>query len=273
MDPEAERSTQLTFGESGPWVDWLPNMWHILAWPDHPIGVPSSPGPAGGERDDRSLFLAIKYWSPLPHLLMGALGWVDPALGIANWIAAGRPTSEPTLRLLERWWGSHITAVLEWQWRSDALRQASVEVHEAVGGVGSDWPRRRHSFETRREDSAGGAPVGDLGTRLWAGGTDPLHLGPHCVAALVAETDNSRLATDSVTGRAVLAVDSYLGWYRSLAQSAAMLPPRPDGHSWRVDVVVRPLGWLGTYRKSRDTGRWFTGPHRSHLLGWPSANS
>lgn len=38
MDPEVERSTSATFGESGPWVAWLPNLWHILAWPDHPIG-------------------------------------------------------------------------------------------------------------------------------------------------------------------------------------------------------------------------------------------
>ena len=38
-------------------------------------------------------------------------------------------------------------------------------------------------------------------------------------------------------------------------------------HDIRMDEVVRPLGWLGTYRKSRVTGLWFRGWHRWHMLG------
>jgi hypothetical protein len=35
-----------------------------------------------------------------------------------------------------------------------------------------------------------------------------------------------------------------------------------------VHVTVAPLGFLGTYRQSRVTGRWFTGKHSTHMLGW-----
>lgn len=63
-------------------------------------------------------------------------------------------------------------------------------------------------------------------------------------------------------------LDTYSGWYSALARLGATLPARFDGRSWRVDVVVRPIGWLGTYRQSRVTSRWFTGQHRWHELGW-----
>jgi hypothetical protein len=42
------------------------------------------------------------------------------------------------------------------------------------------------------------------------------------------------------------------------------ITPEP---SWRVDVVCQPLGWLGTFRRSRRSGLWFTGRHRWHELG------
>jgi hypothetical protein len=34
-----------------------------------------------------------------------------------------------------------------------------------------------------------------------------------------------------------------------------------------VDVFVRQIGFVGTYRRSRDTGLWFAGQHRYHAVG------
>ena len=56
------------------------------------------------------------------------------------------------------------------------------------------------------------------------------------------------------TRRAVLMLSAYEGWYLTLSRLGATLPAREDGRSWRVNVVVRPLGWLGSYRLSRRTG-------------------
>ena len=57
-----------------------------------------------------------------------------------------------------------------------------------------------------------------------------------------------------------------IGWYRALAEMGARLPHLEE-RSWHVDIVVKPVGSLGTYRQSRATGLWFSGPHRLHLVG------
>lgn len=84
------------------------------------------------------------------------------------------------------------------------------------------------------------------------------------------EVGSARWIKQSSRGTAVVLVPSYFGWLRVLHDADTVLSPRPDGRSWRVDVVCEPIGWLGTYRRSRVTGRWFTGRHRDHLLGWPT---
>jgi hypothetical protein len=67
--------------------------------------------------------------------------------------------------------------------------------------------------------------------------------------------------------RAALVCEAYEGWYHALRTCG--LTQTRHGSSWRVDVFVKPLGWLGTYRLSRQTGVWFSGQHRWHELGWP----
>jgi len=61
-----------------------------------------------------------------------------------------------------------------------------------------------------------------------------------------------------------LVLNGYSGWYRHLLDSG---PGNPAGRSRRIDVIVRPLGWLGTYRCSRTTELWFRCRHHLHLLG------
>ena len=56
---------------------------------------------------------------------------------------------------------------------------------------------------------------------------------------------------------------SYSGWYNHFMTS----PHDWQGaHGVRLDIV-RPLGWLGTFRKSRVTTLWFRGRHQWHMLG------
>jgi hypothetical protein len=100
------------------------------------------------------------------------------------------------------------------------------------------------------------------------GGTDPLHLSVHCTGPLAdPEGAPPTLLRSSVReGRAVLLLDSMVGWYRALIEGGESLPDL-QGRSWHVDVVVRPVGLLGTYRRSRASGLWFAGRHRFHLRG------
>lgn len=77
-------------------------------------------------------------------------------------------------------------------------------------------------------------------------------------------TPVAHTATDQ--RRAVLMLDSMVGWYAELAEQGQRLPDI-GSRSWHVDVVIRPVGWLGTFRRSHLTGLWFTGSHSVHAAG------
>jgi hypothetical protein len=137
-------------------------------------------------------------------------------------------------------------------WRVAAESETSVDM--------SGWEAR----EVPYRDGGPPSPVG--------GGRDPLHLAGHTLFGVAAREDGNEpvLLRDGAAGRACLILDSYGGWYRTLALSTMALAPPPGGKSWRVEVVCRPIGHLGVFRHSRLTGRWFAGHHRVHELGVPS---
>ena len=100
-----------------------------------------------------------------------------------------------------------------------------------------------------------------------SGGYDMLHLSGHFAGPLEDPPGEVHLVrTDSKRRRAVLLVDFMVGWYRALCTAGDTLPDLGE-RSWRVEVVVRPVGSLGVYRRSRETGIWFAGRHRYHELG------
>lgn len=68
--------------------------------------------------------------------------------------------------------------------------------------------------------------------------------------------------------RATLIVESMVGWYRALVEAGATLPKTAKERSWHVDVYARPVGYLGTYQRSRESGIWYSGPHRYQEPGF-----
>jgi hypothetical protein len=75
------------------------------------------------------------------------------------------------------------------------------------------------------------------------------------------------LLRDDSTHRACLIVDVYQGWYRALARTTTVLAPVRSRQAWTVEVICRPVGHLGLYRRCPHTGRWFAGSVNAHLLG------
>lgn len=61
----------------------------------------------------------------------------------------------------------------------------------------------------------------------------------------------------------MLLLDEAVGWYRALLERMS----QPSEDDWKVDVVIKPIGWIGTYRKSPTTGLWHAGDHDLHLRG------
>jgi hypothetical protein len=250
--------------DSGPWVWWLPLAWRAVADPtgNHPVPPPPStrePVHVGG--GDQHAY-AIAWWSPLLHLLFFGSGWVRPDLGLARWLELGQPDEDPVLRVVARWWGPYLADLLAWAGRGQELRNAAMQIGNALQTPVNDVPLPDHWADRRQSREW---------QNVWKVGSDELHLRPHAQGPI--ETNHAPVAhivaasADVRPPHAVLVLSAYQGWYKRLHRLGAQLPTRPDGDSWRVDVIVRPLGWLGTYRRSGLTGRWFSGRHRWHQLG------
>ncbi|MDA8047550.1 MAG: hypothetical protein M0Z30_20345 [Actinomycetota bacterium] len=101
----------------------------------------------------------------------------------------------------------------------------------------------------------------------FAGGSDPLHLSYHWTGPLQPSPQACTLLHGPPSAAAAsFTAEVGQGWYLKLAENGATLPPISE-RSWQVEVVVRSLGYLGTYRRSRRTGLWFAGKHRFREKG------
>jgi hypothetical protein len=226
----------------------VPAIWQAHADPSGTPAFPSREAAASG----------AEWWIPLVHLLCFSLGWPRPDIGLRSWIDQGRPLGHPALGLIEAIWGRDLDVFCVWCWR---YTHWFAQIAEAL-----DLPPDRapavamdRTWEERIIAQAGrDQPVG--------GGGDPLHLAVHAQSPIEPSTKSGDLLLGA-DRRAVLLLDEYRGWYRALHEQCGALPPLELDRSWRVDVIVRPVGWLGTFRRSRDSGRWFSGQHRFHELG------
>ena len=248
-------------GDRGPWTWELPRLWRMLADPEGPTRPPRRPWTT---RTDAGLSNRhIAYWAPLLTLTFGVLGWTRPAVGIHRWIEAGRPADDPPIAALARWWGDDAQALVAWSHHAPSLRELSKTIALRTGTeLGPDTPANDDANRT-------------LHPYFFAGGGDPMHLAWHAEVQLTGwfpqDGPLPRILHDPPDGphrAASLVLPSYGGWYTQLAHAGASLPQRQDGRSWRVHVTVPAVGYLGAYRRSRISGRWFAGRHQWHELGW-----
>jgi hypothetical protein len=86
------------------------------------------------------------------------------------------------------------------------------------------------------------------------GGTDSLHLARHINSPLERQKGSVLLFhSDPSSRRAVLIVEEMAGWYANLASAGSSLPDI-GSPSWYVDVVCKPVGWLGTTDEAERPG-------------------
>lgn len=243
--------------DEGAWTRWIADAYRFLAAPTLPQRFPMAPGSA----DD--VFAAAAYWDPLVHLLLYRLGWARPDLGMEWWHRAGKPTDDPTLALVAAIWDAD--GYLDWfvAWVASLDNDAfPLNTHR------SSKPETTVATFDRAwiAEQLEAAEASGIHNPL-SGGSDALHLRDHCRAPLRAAAPRAELLrTSRSSRRAVLTLDAAHGWYRTLMELGGQLPDI-DPRSWRVDVYVRSVGWLGTYRRSRKTGLWFSGRHRTHMAG------
>jgi hypothetical protein len=208
-------------------------------------------------------------WVAALQLCMFSLGWQSPALGLHRWRREGHPTEDPRLEVIAHLLGPDVVAA-NLNLLAFLFSRAASQL--SVGGPASFTQREWEAVPVPHDvNSYVETDHGHLVHMPFDGGgsKDPCHIAGHAVIAdrHISPVLDSVLVADRSTGTAALIVDGYAGWYEALAERAAKLASRADGRSWRIEVVVKPVGWLGTFRQSRRTGRWFSGPHSLHMWG------
>ena len=248
------------FGEEIPWGRSIPAVYHSLAAPNHPVPFQRAPQPG----DDA--YVASSYWTPLIHILRYGLGWLDMAKGMNWWESAGRPTDDPRLALIDQIWGSdgqmkYFVAQISsnGSWRRGIAERMGLDPRVTLDG--DPMPKAKHDQIVKEAKATGiKLPVG--------GGTDPLHLEYHSLGPME-QTNQLRptaFTLNHADRAAVVVMEATAGWYLALSNFGRTLP-NVEPRSWHVDVYARPVGWLGNYRRSTETGMWFMGEHSLHMRG------
>lgn len=228
----------------GPWSYGTTAMCRVLANPTGNESLPASPYPRSEHEQ------AISYWSALYYMLKYSLGWMNPGKGMMWWLDHGVRSGDRRLEVLDRVWheDGYLDIFAAWL---------------CTAPSGSEAVRPDPAWLRRQELRAQA-----LTWPPFTGGSDPLHLQNVDAEVNGAEpNEEARLLRSSTKERAaVLMLDRFQGWYGSLGRLGGTLPEL-GSRSWHIDVVVREVGWLGTYRRSRETGLWFSGQHRFHVVG------
>ncbi|WP_458107206.1 hypothetical protein M1D51_16085 [Arthrobacter sp. R3-55] len=212
----------------------------------------------------------ITYWFSMSAVVLGHLAWSDPVRGVTMWVNLGMPPDGAVLTSMKRLFGADSAALI--------LNHNVSGIADLLSGTPDDLPSKQdlawHLRQNFVGDNAPAAPQIewiDSWAAMLFGGTDSLHLGVHLEQMLMhpkPPRPNMTFARESGPEvPAHLHLPTSYGWYEALTRAAAGLPERTDGRSWRVDVTTEDVGFIGRFRMSRATGRWFSGKHSSHMLG------
>lgn len=237
----------------------------LLANPEQPGRWPAAPPPGADLQD------SCAYWETALYLMTCLLGWRNPAAGLV-WFyeRALDDAGDPVLRVLRDVWNNEgqLDLLTAWLCSESAEGFGLGALHRVPG----ELPIRRIA---RVRLSLGwqvelAAKLESLVERHphnpFTGGTNPLHLGHAAGACVRPAAPTVPLCTNTDDCRATLLLDAARGWYGELAKSGQDLPTG-GAKPWRVDVVVKPSGWLGCFVRSPTTGRWHATTESVHIAG------
>jgi hypothetical protein len=250
--------------EDGPWAWHLKDAWRACATDSTEIHT-HRPPKQGVEAWHAK---AIAYWTPMFHPMLFGLGWSRPDIGLLRWRDMGYPAVDPILGATLRWWGKErIEDLLAWAAVTMVLRSQAeaftllTQAHVPDDGEFPDtpeWRRLREQCEWQE---------------TWHAEGDSFHLQHHALAPLtgggapgrhLGTPDRGPALYEDPDSGLVLLLDTYFAWYRRLLETAEQASGVAE---FPVDVIVKPIGWLGTYRLSRETGLWHRTEEWIHLLG------
>lgn len=235
MTDPAVSEWKALFADEPRWAWGAVQIFRALGSPFSQVKVPANPFSKGIAQTDPlkgNFFRETTYWSALHALTTLRLGWVNAANGVGN-VTLPEFSPDPMLKMIATVWrqDGHLSEYVKW---SGANFFSS---HK-------EQPRETSVLDEKHIEGHVTLYWGEMGSSF-----------------------SARLTCVNSTARtAVLVCETAHGWYGELSRLGSELP-NIGNHSWSVDVYVKPIGFMGTYRQSRVTGRWFVGRHAIHMLG------
>ena len=252
--PQARTSMPHSPFSDDPWCRLIPTLHQALADPYKDHGLPTRP-----PKDQHGDICA--YWETLHYLLHVLVGWQDIATGLAWWYGNGKKhLNDPRFQLLKALWDSEgqLDDYAAWAWKTKGwdpgYQFQHVTPESAPSWLDETWWR---TFKRRKKAEH---------SNPYDGGSNPLHLGHSDEYGLTASTGDFRTFFEPSTRQAVLVVSKIESWraeLRTLSQQLPSLGSKP----WHLEVFDRRIGFLGLFRQSRITHRWFQGKHSTHMAG------
>lgn len=239
-------------------------MHAVLADPHAGRRLPRHPSPTAPHQ------AYMAYWLPPLYLMTYLLGWTRPDIGLMWWSDVRRPVECDLLGVLRHWDSrGQFDLLAAWIWRSpQALSVGQMLRHVCTAETQDDRrqvqpdPAWWQEFDARFPD-----PFGEDGRAfapfdLFHGGSDPLHVGHHVKAALEGFRGHSIAALATHGSRPVIVLDSMPGWYGEMVRLCAAYELEKP-----VEVFCKPVGWLGTFRRSASSGLWHAAVEEVHTMG------
>ncbi|MBH0130561.1 hypothetical protein [Salinibacterium sp. NK8237] len=259
-----------------PWEWAIAMPYRCLADPEHGLVMPASPDTISDDHQnyDRRFRQNLAYYTALQSFLTYSFGWTRHDKGLLWWFQQGLPTDDPRFALIKDIWffDETLTGYLAWSFQQmEHLAEQSILPLRSWAKAPDLQPLPvPEEWANKFREALRSSP--------WTGGSDPMHLwgGHHAGAPSVGGsfgdlneplTRAQLFGVDQKNRKTVFVADSINGWYARLAELGAGLPELAGGRSWNIEVFVKPIGFLGSYRRSRETGLWFSGQHRFHSVG------
>lgn len=223
-----------------------------------------SPMPANPERTG-SINQACGYWNSLLYLITYSFGWSRPDRGFDWWRRVDGPeVDDPRFRLIQQIWGAdgHLDWFTAFLVSQDYTHSNLSEFRRGFDAAPVDFDERWVGAMKRQQEAS--EAHGPEGKHLTV---DPIGR-THSSGPVKKPKSQGHLHLNSRRERTgVFTTESAVGWYRSLFEVAQAKLDSKGQPDWRIDVYVRPFGFVGTYRRSWETGLWFSGKHRYHTIG------
>lgn len=259
-----------------PWTWALAMPYRALAEPRTAVVMPANPDSISHEYEnlERRHRQRLAYYTALQSFLTYSFGWTRHDKGLLWWYENERIIDDARFALIRDIWVEDDTLSGYLAWVISRMEAAPLEAIRAL----RPWAARCDTAPAALPAQMATSLHTELHRGVWATGSDPMHLWGGHHAGLPSglryfgESDHSPrpariVSADRASRSAIVVAESADGWYAQLADHARELPTLAGAMSWHVDVYVKPWGFVGTFRRSRDTGLWFSGRHRHHIVG------